>query len=76
MLSLIQIALTPSFVMRPPKGLAVTLARPRFLRHLFRLTCKKGQGEQIASGRRKTSVREMDAYAPSIKIPCSSKKIP
>src|SRR6266446_3701875 len=34
-LSLIQIALTPRLVMRPPKGLTVTLARPSSVGHLF-----------------------------------------
>src|SRR5262249_62254888 len=34
-LSLIQIALTPRFMVRAPKGLTVTLARPASVRHLF-----------------------------------------
>jgi hypothetical protein len=61
-LSLIQIALTPRLVVRAPKDLAVTLARPSCVRHLFLLTLQKGQWEQIAFDRRKTSVRTMDAY--------------
>jgi len=42
-LSLIQIALPPRLMVRTPKGLAVTLARPSSVRHLFLLTLQKGQ---------------------------------
>jgi hypothetical protein len=42
-LSLIQIALPPRLMMRPPKGFAVTLARVPFVRHLFLLTLQKGR---------------------------------
>jgi hypothetical protein len=41
--SLIQIALTPRLMVRTPKGLAVTFARPSSVRHLFLLTSQKGQ---------------------------------
>jgi hypothetical protein len=42
-LSLIQIALAPRLMVRTPKGLAVTLARPPFVRHLFLLTLQQRQ---------------------------------
>jgi hypothetical protein len=42
-LSLIQIALPPRLVLRAPKDLAVALARPSCVRHLFLLTLQKGQ---------------------------------
>jgi len=42
-LSLIQIALPPRLMVCTPKGLAVTLARPSSVRHLFLLTLQKGQ---------------------------------
>src|SRR5262249_54234976 len=73
-LSLIQIALTPRFMVRAPKGLAVTLVRPSCVRCSSSL-CKKASEEQIVFDRRKTSVRTMDAY-PATKIPCYAQKIP
>jgi hypothetical protein len=42
-LSLIQIALTPRLMVRPPKRLAVTLARARSVRHPFLLALQKGK---------------------------------
>jgi hypothetical protein len=41
--SLIQIALAPRLMVRAPKGLAVTLARPPCGRHLFLLDLQKGR---------------------------------
>jgi len=75
-LSLIQIALPPRLVVRAPKDLAVTLARPSCVRHLFLLTLPKrpvrtdrvrqAQNKRANNGR----LRSLD------KNPCSSKKIP
>jgi hypothetical protein len=41
--SLIQIALTPRLMVRPPKRLAVTLRRALSVRHLFLLDLQKGR---------------------------------
>jgi hypothetical protein len=73
-LSLIQITMTPRLMVRAPKGLAVTLATPPSVRHLFLLTfCKKASENRSRSAGAKQACEQW-TLTPGVGIPCSLKK--
>src|SRR5262249_22740287 len=75
-LSLVQIALAPALVMRPPKRLAVTLARPPSVRHLFLLTFAKRPVRTDRARRAQNKRANKRRLPPLDQIPCYPEKIP
>jgi hypothetical protein len=75
-LSLIQRALLPRFMVLAPEDLAVTLTGLKFVGHLVSSLLKFVGQNRSRPNREETSVQEMDAYKLPIKFPDTALKFP